>query len=57
MASRTVDMSPEAVSRRLEELAQRYEMTLSLKRARVVGPLPSAVDRGPPPVAAGGVRP
>ena len=39
MASRTVDMSPAAVSRRLEELAQLYEMALSLKRARVIGPL------------------
>lgn len=53
MASRTVDMSPAAVSRRLEELAQLYEMALSLKRARVVGPLRSVegeapADRGKP---------
>ncbi|MDO9015371.1 MAG: hypothetical protein Q8S73_04185 [Deltaproteobacteria bacterium] len=51
MASRAVDMSPAAVSRRLEELAQLYEMALSLKRARVVGPLRGAVDQGVPPVA------
>ncbi len=54
MASRTVDMSPAAVSRRLEELAQLYEMALSLKRARVVGPVrpvegeAPAADRGEP---------
>jgi len=51
MASRTVDMSPAAVSRRLEELAQLYEMALSLKRARVIGPLRPAVDHAAPPVA------
>jgi len=39
MAARTVDMSPAAVSRRLEELAQLYEMAMSLKRARVIGPV------------------
>ncbi|MEZ4405292.1 MAG: hypothetical protein R3A52_02195 [Polyangiales bacterium] len=37
VASRTVDRSPAAVSRRLEALAQLYEMAHSLKRARVVG--------------------
>jgi hypothetical protein len=46
MASRTVDMSPEAVSRRLEELAQRYEMALSPKRARVIGPARAAGRSG-----------
>lgn len=51
MASRTVDMSPAAVSRRLEELAQLYEMALSLKRARVIGPLRSVVDHAASPVA------
>jgi hypothetical protein len=54
MASRTVDMSPAAVSRRLEELAQLYEMALSLKRARVIGPVGAPGDQGAPP---GGVRP
>ena len=54
MASRAVDMSPAAVSRRLEELAQLYEMARSLKRARVIGPVRAGGDHGAPPVAAGG---
>lgn len=49
MGSRIVDMSPAAVSRRLEQLAQLYEMALSLKRARVIGPLRSTVDPSAPP--------
>ncbi len=52
MASRTVDMSPAAISRRLEELAQLYEMARSLKRARVIGPLRSAVAEAAPALAA-----
>ena len=39
MASRAVDMSEAAVARRLEELAQLYELGLSLRRARVLGPI------------------
>lgn len=54
MRPRTVDMSPAAVSRRLEELAQLYEMALSLKRARVIGLLRPAGEQGAPPVAVRG---
>jgi hypothetical protein len=45
-----VDMSPEAVRRRLEEMAQLYELWLSLKKARFVGP----GDPPPAPAGAGG---
>ena len=55
MTPRIVDMSPSAVSRRLEELAQLYEMALSLKRARIIGPMRSAYH-GAPRVDADGER-
>ena len=38
MAEVTVDMSPEAVARRLEAMAQLHRLGLSLKAARRLGP-------------------
>ena len=36
------DMSPEAVAARLEDLASLYELGMSLRDARVVGPAESS---------------
>ena len=42
-----VDMSPEAVRRRLEDLAQLWELWNSLRHARILGPVsPSQQDSG-----------
>ena len=35
---RRVDMSSEAIDRRLRELAQLYKMGMSIRRARRIGP-------------------
>ncbi|HEY3806196.1 MAG TPA: hypothetical protein VGL61_26515 [Kofleriaceae bacterium] len=38
MTTRDVDMSPEAVARRLAILAGLYRLARSLKHARIIGP-------------------
>ena len=42
---RAVDMSPEAVARRLRELAELYRLGLSLAKARILGPVRSPKPR------------
>ncbi|MBI4701629.1 MAG: hypothetical protein HY744_10810 [Deltaproteobacteria bacterium] len=53
-----IDMSPEAVSSRLEEVRSLYALAMSLARARVVGPLREHRGRpevpSPPGRAVGG---
>jgi hypothetical protein len=49
--NRDVDMSPTAVSKRLEELASLYELGVSLRRAKIVKtiePSPSDESRTEP---------
>ena len=50
MTDRPVDMSPEAVARRLEALRQLYRLGQSLKAARHLGPVRrSGADVSPAP--------
>lgn len=38
-AKRGVDMSPEGLERRLNQLAELYELGMSLKKAKPLGPI------------------
>jgi len=58
MSGEPIDMSPEAIARRLRKLAGLYRLARSLKKTRVLGPVepdvrteperPGAPDRGTP---------
>lgn len=47
-SNRAIDMSPEAIGRRLARLEQLFQLGLSLRAARRIGP------REPPPGESGG---
>jgi hypothetical protein len=48
MSGEPVDMSPEAVARRLRRLAGLYRLARSLKQARILGPVEPAAEATPP---------
>jgi len=39
MTSRDIDMSPDALGRRLEEIRALYRLMMHLRQARLVGPV------------------
>lgn len=47
MSGEPVDMSPEAVARRLRRLAGLYRLARSLKQARVIGPAEPTEEAAP----------
>jgi hypothetical protein len=47
MSSEPVDMSPEAIARRLHQLAGLYRLARSLKQARILGPVEPAAEAAP----------
>lgn len=49
MSSEPVDMSPEAIARRLRALAGLYRLARSLKQARILGPVEPVPDQGESP--------
>jgi hypothetical protein len=46
--TRVVDMSPKAISVRLQRLEQLFRLGISLRRARLIGPVESDRDAAPP---------
>ena len=47
MTARTVDMSPAAVTRRVREVAELYEVGMHLTKTKRRGPPPPTVRQGP----------
>lgn len=48
--TKTVDMSPDAIDRRLRDLSQLYELGMALRDAKRIGPIESKKNKNSPQI-------